>query len=644
MSESPLQPKMERKLYFIKLSFHDQDDKKLKKLISTGDLSKIVNQHDFEKILRRAFHIDGDVPLLIERKSRKHQAFVPLASVKDYDSLKRSLSIKDTVKVSLRLLDSTQQQAHEEQAPETQPSPVIGELKRLEISKLILKFEELINFNNSNIQESIRGSNTEFNTNTTQEPPKLNFEQLFNIDKFANDLLADFASKIDDLSELITNKINEKLNIEEILARFQVSSIPDVKEEPKSDVVHYNVYCDGSCSSESDHPINGIRYKCSICEDFDLCEKCENYENNVHKLDHPLIKIKLPLSKEMKLRLLNRNQPRIPDIQSFISRAGISSGDMFLSLGGLTAENIDQVVGCSVEDLKAKAKKLDDLISFFKEFIPVGRSLEDDEIINFFKLYVTEYGSEFTRPVVSPGQQQSESEVPQSDTIEIELVPRGDKLISMTMKNGLAREIPKNSTIMMLFRNESTLDINTGSHPCAPSSSKTLNLNLSDYKDVSMQDFTSNLNLLEIVIFNNSSKFYVESAFTSDLKYSLKEDDYNQSINKAEDFVRSKGFEVDSKEIDVLLHKTPTPSAASTVILPKLSVSSLNNLAKEPVLSEEQSEATDSLELSPEPEFVSVTEDGDISMTEAEETFDDDDSSYNEGYEVLSTSGYGSDF
>merc|ERR1712110_536525 len=58
----------------------------------------------------------------------------------------------------------------------------------------------------------------------------------------------------------------------------------DLYEAPQDDVVHTNVACDG-CNVE---PIKGIRYKCSICRNFDLCEVCE--ERLGH--EHPFLKIR----------------------------------------------------------------------------------------------------------------------------------------------------------------------------------------------------------------------------------------------------------------------------------------------------------------------------------------------------------------
>lgn len=58
-----------------------------------------------------------------------------------------------------------------------------------------------------------------------------------------------------------------------------------------SSVIHHGVQCLG-CHVE---PIVGIRYKCTICNNFNLCEKCEREKSESHK--HPFIKIRLPETK-----------------------------------------------------------------------------------------------------------------------------------------------------------------------------------------------------------------------------------------------------------------------------------------------------------------------------------------------------------
>jgi len=62
----------------------------------------------------------------------------------------------------------------------------------------------------------------------------------------------------------------------------------DVKEGSGGDglVIHDNIKCDG-CGA---FPITGDRFKCTVCSDFDLCSPCE--QKNTHPLSHPLLKLK----------------------------------------------------------------------------------------------------------------------------------------------------------------------------------------------------------------------------------------------------------------------------------------------------------------------------------------------------------------
>ena len=53
-----------------------------------------------------------------------------------------------------------------------------------------------------------------------------------------------------------------------------------VQAKKSSDVVHKGVKCQGCGASE----IVGIRYKCSECHNFNLCEICENEIEHQHNL------------------------------------------------------------------------------------------------------------------------------------------------------------------------------------------------------------------------------------------------------------------------------------------------------------------------------------------------------------------------
>jgi hypothetical protein len=85
--------------------------------------------------------------------------------------------------------------------------------------------------------------------------------------------------------------INEGIDIESLPAFAEAEQtfeelarmfIPDAN----SGAIHENLICDG-CDV---YPIVGTRYKCSVCENFDYCSRCEELLDH----DHAFIKIKDP--------------------------------------------------------------------------------------------------------------------------------------------------------------------------------------------------------------------------------------------------------------------------------------------------------------------------------------------------------------
>ncbi|XP_014283636.1 sequestosome-1 [Halyomorpha halys] len=57
-------------------------------------------------------------------------------------------------------------------------------------------------------------------------------------------------------------------------------------------VIHNGVTCDG-CQQK---PLQGYRYKCIVCPDFDICMNCEKSEK-IHS-HHPMIRFPVPLTSE----------------------------------------------------------------------------------------------------------------------------------------------------------------------------------------------------------------------------------------------------------------------------------------------------------------------------------------------------------
>ena len=75
------------------------------------------------------------------------------------------------------------------------------------------------------------------------------------------------------------------------------------RKEEQAKVIHEKVICDG-CEM---NPIQGIRYRCSVCADYDFCEKCES--TGIHQ-NHALLKIRQPnQAPNMLLCQYKNNQP-----------------------------------------------------------------------------------------------------------------------------------------------------------------------------------------------------------------------------------------------------------------------------------------------------------------------------------------------
>ena len=97
----------------------------------------------------------------------------------------------------------------------------------------------------------------------------------------------EFKNKLEKNLDKTFIKIKERL-VEKMVKKYEKVLKKNTDHQPKSasNIVHQKVTCDG-CKV---FPIRGIRYKCTVCPDFDYCEKCEEtVEHN-----HVFMKIKKP--------------------------------------------------------------------------------------------------------------------------------------------------------------------------------------------------------------------------------------------------------------------------------------------------------------------------------------------------------------
>ena len=111
---------------------------------------------------------------------------------------------------------------------------------------------------------------------------------------------------IPNLAKLLKDQLHDSTSSHQELSledKILLSNAKQICSAPK--VVHQGAACNG-CKS---YPIVGIRYKCSVCPDLDLCEGCEAKTNH----SHPFLKVKDP---KYQLSNLNQANEKIPDVQS----------------------------------------------------------------------------------------------------------------------------------------------------------------------------------------------------------------------------------------------------------------------------------------------------------------------------------------
>ena len=123
---------------------------------------------------------------------------------------------------------------------------------------------------------------------------KLCNEKIKNANKTLNKLK-------DDLEKKYQEEFNQKiLQISNLMLQSQIN-------KNKCNTIHYGIKC-AKCLK---NPIVGFRYKCSICNNYDLCEECEEKNCQTEEHPHSFIKIR----KNESNHIIEKNQ--IKEINNF---------------------------------------------------------------------------------------------------------------------------------------------------------------------------------------------------------------------------------------------------------------------------------------------------------------------------------------
>ena len=174
------------------------------------------------------------------------------------------------------------------------------------------KYKNKINEYN-NIINKYKLENEKINSQLKENKDKKKQKEKFELEKdsIREEIEKKLKEKYDNDIKLEINKYNNLLNkkkieFEELNKKYnQILNLKkeEKKEFSKNKEIHNNIKCE-KCFQE---PIIGNRYKCSVCNNYNLCEECE--EKNSISDDHPhdFIKIRKNQKDNMKVTILNNN-------------------------------------------------------------------------------------------------------------------------------------------------------------------------------------------------------------------------------------------------------------------------------------------------------------------------------------------------
>ena len=188
-----------------------------------------------------------------------------LDKLKDKEEIE---SLKNKLKNIQKLLEQ------EKENNKNKDNLIKERIKEIKNLKENLKGEPKINFDENkeiiNLKENLKSNEVEIEKQRNQ------IEILQN-EKNSNEL------KIKEYEDQVENLKNE------------ISNIKKIPNPIKCETVHEGIKCQ-KCFQE---PIIGYRYKCSVCNDYDLCQNCEEKNSISEDHQHDFIKIRKNLKKSI---------------------------------------------------------------------------------------------------------------------------------------------------------------------------------------------------------------------------------------------------------------------------------------------------------------------------------------------------------
>lgn len=215
-----------------------------------------VEPSKFEHVVKLAMGISGQV--VLKRKSKRHSNYVNLSSDSDYKALERLLKVKDHIEL------------------------IVLQQKYRDVIEAGILYKQFVAQKLPSITKSAFPDETAAlqHLNSCLQVMKKNV-----------DALRLLMEQMDEKHEMIVAQCLEPSVSKE---GSVVQTIAEAQESSKPSVVHSNVVCDG-CGND-DTPLVGVRYMCTNCDNYDLCEKCllNGVVTGKHQADHCMMRIPVP--------------------------------------------------------------------------------------------------------------------------------------------------------------------------------------------------------------------------------------------------------------------------------------------------------------------------------------------------------------
>ena len=214
----------------------------------------------------------------------------------DYENLAKIYNNGETIKLFLNIIEK------DNSTRETVKHDTIKEI----VKDNNIHIKEL-NKDNDNTKKLFRESNNtkgiiKDKYNYKGEAKENNIQDnLIEREKVINDIRFCVKNKIKELEPSLYQAIYESVKNQlkqEISSSIKNNNIINKTNE----VIHKNIKCN-NCNNNCD--IKGVRYKCSKCDNYNLCSKCEAL--NIHDFNHIFIKIRIPIIIENELNSKIKN-------------------------------------------------------------------------------------------------------------------------------------------------------------------------------------------------------------------------------------------------------------------------------------------------------------------------------------------------